>query len=99
MIEELSSKASEVKMVMIGAIMTGIALVIAQSWGKVIRKSVERLTKYIHCRGKTGDKLNQCNTGGSLFGEYINAVVTTIILSVMAVFIFGRDLSNRMNPQ
>jgi hypothetical protein len=91
----MSSKFEKIKTIMIGSIMTGLALVIADSWGGALKKTVILMLNRIRCGGflldnKPGE-YKKCSEGASdsLLTLYINAFITTIILSLIALLIFG----------
>ena len=79
--------------IIIGAILTAVAFVIADSWGQAIKKSVNLLTNKIRCSkivNYNEDNYNKCLDDNSLLGLYINAFLTTIIVYLIVRFIFGK---------
>jgi hypothetical protein len=102
----ISDKANNIKTVMMGAILTGVALVIANSWGGAIKESVILLVNKVRCGKylvlpnnkkdkKETEKLNKeyetCKNQESLSGLYINAVITSILLSIIVFLLFGKQ--------
>ena len=89
------SKSNSIKTVMFGAILTGIALVIANSWGAAIKNTVNILVNKVRCGKylilKKQEQYDKCKQQESLYGFYINAVITTILLSIIVMVLFGKE--------
>tara|TARA_R110002074_G_scaffold38229_6_gene103517 strand:- start:1953 stop:2282 length:330 start_codon:yes stop_codon:yes gene_type:complete len=80
--------------IIIGAILTAVAFVIADSWGQAIKKSVNLLTNKIRCSkivNYNEDNYNKCLDDNSLLGLYINAFLTTIIVYLIVRFFIGKN--------
>lgn len=102
----IGDKANNIKTVMTGAILTGIALVIANAWGAAIKNSVILLVNKMRCGkyvvlpnsdkskkeiAKLNEEYKTCKNEESLYGLYINALITSILLSVIVLLIFGKQ--------
>ncbi len=98
----VNDKLHGVKSIIITAMMTGIALVIANSWGSAIKSTVTRLVNNFQCGNlltleEEADEYKSCQTRQGLLGKYINAIVTSLLLSVIAFLIFGIHPVKRMS--
>ena len=82
-----------IQKIIIGAVLTGIALVIAKAWGEVIQKSVMLLVNKVRCEKylvlNKKDEYKQCEKDESIFGLLINAVITSIVLYIIILVLFG----------
>ena len=84
-------KIDKVEQLVMGAILTGIAVVIGRSWGDLIHSIVSQTVRHIKCHGKKGKALEHCkfiqdqkNRNNPLVMS-INALFTTIILILIMV--------------
>lgn len=111
----MKDKTKNIKTVIIGAILTGIALVIANSWGAAIKKTVSILVNKVKCSklldlnimGEDGEedktnkadndeKYQKCKDKNSIYSLYINALITSILLSIIVYMMFGNSGLNTM---
>ena len=79
--------------IIIGAILTAVAFVIADSWGQAINKTVNLLTNKIRCTrfiNHDDNHYKKCLEDNSILGLYINAILTTIIVYFIVRFVFGK---------
>ena len=80
----------KIEQLVMGAILTGIAVVIGKSWGDLIHSIVSRTIVYLKCQRKKGTHLKECekeqekNKNDPLVMT-INAVLTTIILILFMI--------------
>jgi hypothetical protein len=80
--------------IIIGAILTAVAFVIAHAWGLAIQKSISYLVDKVRCTSKYGfdysDKeYKECIQEQSILGLYINAFATSIFLYGIISLLFG----------
>lgn len=84
-------KIAKIEQLIVGAILTGIAVVIGRSWGDLIQAIVTEIMKRLKCRGKKGRDLTQCRQTQDAKSRYdplvmtLNAVCTTLILILIMV--------------
>jgi len=93
----ITDNANNIRTVMMGAILTGIALVIANSWGDAIKKTVNLVVNNVRCgkylvlkNDKTDANYNKCKEQESIYSLYINAIITSILLSIIVLVLFGK---------
>jgi hypothetical protein len=81
----------KVKQLVLGAILTGIAVVIGRSWGDLIHSIVSKMVRHYKCHGKQGKALVHCirvqdtKSHNDPLVMSINALFTTIILVLIMV--------------
>lgn len=96
----IKNKLDGIKSIMTTAIMTGIALVIANSWGAAIRKTVSKIVDRVKCAHflttKNKGDYKSCQERQGLLSLYINALVTSVLLSIIAFLLFGKRAVKRI---
>ena len=95
-------KVDGIRSIMVGAVLTGVSLVIANAWGDAIKKSVTKMVNKVRCSKfsllKDQDKYQKCQKN-DLVGLYINAIITTVVLSIIAFLIYGNGAAKKMNSK
>ena len=96
----IQNKLNGTKSIMTTAILTGIALVIANSWGSAIKKTVSYIVDKVKCgdllHTKIKDDFKLCQERQGLLSLYINALVTSILLSIIVFLFFGKRSVKRI---
>ena len=74
--------------------MTGIALVIANAWGQVIKKTISLLVNKVRCEKylvtNNTKEYKECEKSESITSLFINAIITSIMLYIIVVILFGK---------
>lgn len=95
----LLKKVDGIRSIMLGAVLTGISLVIANTWGEAIKSTVTKIVDKIRCGHllvlKDQGKYEKCQKN-NIYTLYINAFITTILLSLVAFFLFGQGAVKKM---
>jgi len=94
----IQNKLDGIKSIMTTAILTGIALVIANSWGSAIKKTVSYLVDKVKCGHllltKVKGDYKSCQDRQGLLSLYINALVTSIFLSIIVFYFLENEPLN-----
>lgn len=87
----------KIKTLIAGAIVTGVSLVIARSWGGVIKELVSRHVRQIRCKLFTNnkEKHKKCLHDQGLMVEFINAGVTTLLMAGLMVLFFSQYIKHK----
>lgn len=91
---------SGIDAIIIGAILTGVALVIANAWGKAIQKTISLLVNKVRCQKylvlDNKKEYEECEKSESIESLYINAIMTSVILYIIIISVFGKNSINKM---
>ena len=77
----------KVEHLIMGSIMTGVAVVIGRSWGGLIQTIVRQQIIKFKCKDKKGEELKHCQGDERITIMAINALCTTLIL-ILVTFLF-----------
>lgn len=90
----LNKNSNNIKAIIMGAILTGIALVIAQTWSQVIKKTVLLLVNKVRCEKyliKNDIKEYKiCEKSETIETLFLNAIITSIIIYIVVAILFGK---------
>ena len=93
-ISNLLKTEQKIKKIILGSILTGIALVIANAWGQAVKKTILLLVNKIRCEKfilSNKKKLYEtCLQNEDVLGLYINAFMITIILTLIILYVLKR---------
>ena len=99
-------KVEGIRDIMMGAVLTAISLVIAQSWSDAIKTTITKSVDKFRCghlllmkelKGSDReDKYKKCQQE-DVYSLYINAIIVTLGLSIIAYILFGRKAAKKLN--
>ena len=89
-----------IQKIIIGAVLTGVTLVIAIAWGEAIQKTVSLLVNKVRCGKylvlKEKKEYEKCQNSESVLSFYINAIATSIILYTIILIVLGNKAVKRV---
>ncbi len=103
---KIVEKVEGIRDILMGAVLTAISLVIAQSWSEAIKTSITKIVDKFRCghillmkelKGSDRDDKYQKCQQEDIYSLYINAIFVTLGLSIVAYILFGRKGAKKLN--
>ena len=89
--------------IIIGAFLTGIALVLADSWGQAIKKTISILVNKVRCSKyvilNDPEKYDKCTKDDNVLSLYLNALITSLIVYLFIRMILGNKVAKKIGSQ
>jgi hypothetical protein len=101
---KIIERVKGIRSILMGAVLTAISLVIAQSWSQAIKITIKKVVNKFRCgrillikSSDSYDKYAKCQQEEDIYSIYINAIIVTICLSIIAYILFGRNAVKKLN--